>query len=188
MMFNCSIKFFGKKKLNMGTNSLETLSNKLRGLWMDIELRDMNPMKHPEDIAIWNIKRAETKCYQILSMVSDDFDQKKWNLLREKPLPNVETAYATMRWEKDQRYVMGSTKKDTEPSNIIFDVNIGYGFSVKTSLNGCDDCRNNEPIHQHTIIHRKRKAISQWRRWPKEHAVQSLWQVSSRQGQMLPIN
>lgn len=51
-------------------------------------------MKHPEFITIWNTKRAETKLYQFLNDVNDEFDQEKWDLLRENPLPEVESAYA----------------------------------------------------------------------------------------------
>lgn len=88
-------------------------------------------MKHPEDISIWNTKRAETKLYQFLNAVSNEFDQEKRDLLRENPLSEVETAYATIRSKRDRMYVMGATKRENEPLNVGSVPRIGSGFSAK---------------------------------------------------------
>lgn len=80
----------------------------MKRIWRDIELWDPNPMKHFEDIAIWNMKRVETKLYQFLHAVSDEFDQEKRDILRENQLPEFETTYATIRSERDRPQVMGT--------------------------------------------------------------------------------
>lgn len=72
--------------------------------------------------------------YRFLNSVSDEFDQKKRDLLREKSLPEVKIAYTTIRLEMDRRYVMRATKRETKLSNGGFVAGIGSGFSTKLSL------------------------------------------------------
>lgn len=107
-----------------GTDSLEVLYSKMQGLWRDIDLMDPNRAVCPTDIKSSNARRSETKLYQFLSAVGDEFDGEKRDLLKRIPLPGVEVAYSTIRSERNRRIVMGAAKRTNEPA----------GFGLGTGL------------------------------------------------------
>ncbi|XP_071717999.1 uncharacterized protein [Rutidosis leptorrhynchoides] len=79
--------------------SIEELWLKLQGIWGEIELRDPNPMEHPNDIIKYNNIRSEKKLFQFLNALDHKHDNIKRELLRLEPLPTVEGAYAAIRKE-----------------------------------------------------------------------------------------
>lgn len=91
-------------------------------------------MKCPKDITIWNKKkRPETKFYQFLNVVNNEFDQKKKDVLRKNLLPEVESAYATIRSKRDQRLIMGATRRDRKPTETS-GIDIGLSARAKISI------------------------------------------------------
>ncbi|XP_071704383.1 uncharacterized protein [Rutidosis leptorrhynchoides] len=95
--------------------SVEELWLKLQGIWGEIEMRDPNPMEHPNDIVKYNNIRFEQKLFQFLNALDQKHDNIKRELLRIEPLPSVEGAYAAIRKENAHQTIFG-TKTDI-PTN-----------------------------------------------------------------------
>lgn len=112
-------------------------------------------MKYSEDIAIWNTKRAKTKLYHFLPARNDEFDQEKWDILRESHLPEVESAYATIRSERDQWQVMSTRNRDTESRITLSDTKIGSDVSAKASFSS----KNSRSDENHSTIRHATGAI-----------------------------
>lgn len=58
-----------------------------------------NPMKCAADITISNTFIQKQRLYQFLAGLNEDLDKEKRDLLNLDPLPNLDTAYATIRRE-----------------------------------------------------------------------------------------
>ncbi|CAA0837053.1 Unknown protein [Striga hermonthica] len=124
--------------IRRGTDSIEDFFSKLQRLWRDIEQRQINPMRCPEDIAIFNQLRSEQKLYQFLAGVGEEFATDRRELLNQEPLPAVETAYATIRRERDRRTVMGHNEPSPAEasgigSGLKTQIQIGEGTAAKNS-------------------------------------------------------
>lgn len=92
---------------------------------MVIDGRDPNPMKDPEDIAIYNRKIQEMRLFQLLIVVDERFETLKMDLLKHDPLPSVEAAFAAI-WREDAR--MGIFRGI--PSEITSSLGIGFGLKL----------------------------------------------------------
>ncbi|XP_022030400.1 uncharacterized protein LOC110931309 [Helianthus annuus] len=105
--------------LRQGGDTLEDCWNKLQKIWMTIDRRDPNPMKHAEDIQIYNNKIQEQRLYQLLMAIDDKLEPIKRDILKKDPLPSVEAAYATVRREVARLNILkpGTTEID-RPSEI----------------------------------------------------------------------
>ncbi|XP_071695902.1 uncharacterized protein [Rutidosis leptorrhynchoides] len=88
--------------------SVEELWLKLQGIWGEIEMRDPNPMEHPNDIIKYNNIRSEQKLFQFLNALDQKHDNIKRELLRIEPLPSVEAAYAAIRKENAHQTIFGT--------------------------------------------------------------------------------
>ncbi|XP_071687473.1 uncharacterized protein [Rutidosis leptorrhynchoides] len=88
--------------------STEELWLKLQGIWGEIEIRDPNPMEHPNDIVKYNNIRSEQKLFQFLNALDYKHDNIKRELLRIDPLPTVEGAYAAIRKENAHQYIFNN--------------------------------------------------------------------------------
>lgn len=95
-----SLQIFDHKKLNslrQGKDTLEECWNKLQNIWMAIDRKDPNPMKETRDIHIHNKKIQEQRLYWLLIAIDDKLEPIKRDILKQDPLPSVETVYATIR-------------------------------------------------------------------------------------------
>ncbi|XP_071687201.1 uncharacterized protein [Rutidosis leptorrhynchoides] len=88
--------------------SVEELWLKLQGIWGEIEMRDPNPMEHPNDIIKYNNIRSKQKLFQFLNALDQKHDNIKRELLRIEPLPSVEAAYAAIRKENAHQTIFGT--------------------------------------------------------------------------------
>ncbi|XP_071688035.1 uncharacterized protein [Rutidosis leptorrhynchoides] len=88
--------------------SIEELWLKLQGIWGEIEMRDPNPMEHPNDIVKYNNIRSVQKLFQFLNALDHKHDNIKRELLRIEPLPTVEGAYAAIRKENAHQYIFNN--------------------------------------------------------------------------------
>ncbi|XP_071718218.1 uncharacterized protein [Rutidosis leptorrhynchoides] len=93
------------------SKSIEELWLQMQGIWGEIEMRDPNPMEHPNDIVKYNNIRSEQKLFQFLNALDRKHDNIKRELLRLEPLPTVEGAYAAIRKENAHQNIFG-TKTD----------------------------------------------------------------------------
>ncbi|XP_071704000.1 uncharacterized protein [Rutidosis leptorrhynchoides] len=94
-------------KIKQGNMNLEELWIRLQGIWGDLEIKDPNPMECAADITRYNKIRAEHKFFQFLNALDKKHDAIKRELLRLKPLPTAEEAYAVVRKEAAHRQILG---------------------------------------------------------------------------------
>ncbi|XP_057546216.1 uncharacterized protein LOC130825160 [Amaranthus tricolor] len=105
---------------------IEVFYGKLTTIWKEIDRRQPNPMKHTEDITIFNTFIQKQRLFQFLAGINDTFDKEKRDLLNQDPLPTVEIAYATIRREISRRGIMiQASSSGKHPSEI------GSGLAVK---------------------------------------------------------
>ncbi|KAJ9544663.1 hypothetical protein OSB04_024370 [Centaurea solstitialis] len=85
---------------------------------MSIDRRDPNPMKDPKDIQIYNKKTLEQRLYQLLTGVDEKMNPIKRDILKNDPLPTVETAYATIRREVARLNILKLGPSDSDLTEI----------------------------------------------------------------------
>ena len=91
-------------------------------MWKEIDRRMPNPMKHDDDITIFNSFIQRQRLYQFLAGINDT----RRDLLNQDPLPTVEKAYAAIRREINRRGIItDASSLGTSPSEI------GSGLMVK---------------------------------------------------------
>ena len=130
-IFDLSVK---TNKIQQGTDPIEKYYSKLFMLWKEIDRRQPNPMKDPNDIIIYNQLIQQNRLYQFLARIDDMFDKEGKDLLLQDPLPTMEEAYASIRREIMRHGIM---KK--EPSSDLDSSSIGGGFAVKGRTYWRDD-------------------------------------------------
>nr|GEW05322.1 putative Gag-polypeptide of LTR copia-type [Tanacetum cinerariifolium] len=109
--FNLHVKANDIKQNN---NSLEDFWISLQGIWGEIDRIDPNPMKCLEDIKTYSKIRSEQKLFQFLNAFDRRYEPIKREILRLKPLPSAEVAYATVRKEAAHQNILGATINDTQ--------------------------------------------------------------------------
>ncbi|XP_071719418.1 uncharacterized protein [Rutidosis leptorrhynchoides] len=98
--------------------SIEELWLKLQGIWGEIDIRDPNPMEHPNDIVKYNNIRSEQKLFQFLNSLDHKYVNIKRELLRTDPLPTVEGAYAAIRKENAHQFIFNNKTDALTQSGI----------------------------------------------------------------------
>ena len=86
--------------------SIEKYYNDLQGLWREIDFRRPNPMKCAIDIKSYNSMLQEERVYIFLDGLDDRLDLVRSDVLRLKPFPSIEQAYAYVRREDLRQSVM----------------------------------------------------------------------------------
>ena len=100
-------------------DSIEAFYSKLQDIWKEIDRRMPNPMKHAEDITLFNTFIQTQKFFQFLAGVNDSIDKDHRNLLNQDPLPTLDKAFATIRREIVRRGIItGASSSRTSPSEI----------------------------------------------------------------------
>ena len=88
-------------------------------MWKEIDRRMPNPMKHDDDITIFNSFIQRQRLYQFLAGINDTFYKERQDLLNQDPLPTVEKAYVTIRREINRRGIMTDASSfGNSPSEI----------------------------------------------------------------------
>ncbi|KAL3646989.1 hypothetical protein CASFOL_009161 [Castilleja foliolosa] len=64
-------------------------------------------MKSMEDITAWNTEKQEQRLFQFLHGLDDRFDLVKRDILKENPLPTVQSAYSSARLEESRLQILG---------------------------------------------------------------------------------
>ena len=93
-------------KIQQGTNTIETYYGKLLMIWKEIDRRQPNPMKDPDDIIVYNQLIQKNRLYQFLAGIHQTFDKDRRDLLLLDPLPTVEEAYASIKREVLRRGII----------------------------------------------------------------------------------
>ncbi|XP_057522436.1 uncharacterized protein LOC130802433 [Amaranthus tricolor] len=122
-IFDLTVK---TNKIQQGTDTIETYYSKLIMLWKEIDRRQPNPMKDPDDIIVYSQLIQKNRLYQFLAGIHQTFDKDRRDLLLLDPLPTVEEAYASIRREILRRGIM-----KTEPSLNVESPGSGGVFSAK---------------------------------------------------------
>ncbi|XP_057523601.1 uncharacterized protein LOC130803502 [Amaranthus tricolor] len=122
-IFDLTVK---ANKIEQRTDTLEKYYSNLITLWKEIDRRQPNPMKDPEDKVIYNQLTQKNRLYQFLAGVNETFDKERRDLLLQDPLPTAEEAYAFIRREIMRRGIM---KK--EPSSEVDSSGSGGVFAVR---------------------------------------------------------
>ena len=77
-IFDLTIK---TNKIQQGTDLIGRYYSKLLMLWKEIDRRQPNPMKDPNDIIIYNQLIQQNRLYQFLAGINDTFDKDRRDLL-----------------------------------------------------------------------------------------------------------
>lgn len=93
-------------QLKQFRNSIETYYHSLQGLWKEMDFRRPNPMTSPNDIEKHNQLVQEERVYTFLDGLDDHLDGIRADVLKTKPFPTVEQAYAMVRREENRKSVM----------------------------------------------------------------------------------
>jgi len=95
-------------QLKQASGSIEKYYNKLQGLWREIDFHRPNPMECTTDIQRYNSILQEERMYMFLDELDDRLDHVRSDVLRMKPFPSIEQAYAHIRREDLRQSVMVS--------------------------------------------------------------------------------
>lgn len=112
--------------LKQNHDSLEVFYGNLQTLWRAIDRRMPNPMKHAEDITIYNNIVQKQRLFQFLAGINDTLDKERRDILNLDPLPTLDKAFAIIRREMSRRGIMSSAST-SEPSSS----EIGSGLIVR---------------------------------------------------------
>ena len=93
-------------RLRQAGGPVEKYYNDLQGLWREIDFCRPNPMECVADIGRYNSLIQEERVYTFLDGLDDRLDQIRSDVLRMKPFPTVEEAYAYVRREDSRQSVM----------------------------------------------------------------------------------
>ncbi|KAL3644807.1 hypothetical protein CASFOL_009987 [Castilleja foliolosa] len=99
-------------RLQQGEQSIEKYYQAFTSLWREMDRRDHNDMETPGDILKLNRRIQTYRLYQFLHGANPKLDPVKRDLLKESPLPSVETAYAALRREASRVMIVNHTKKE----------------------------------------------------------------------------
>ena len=124
-MYDLTVK---ANTMKQNGDSIEVFFGKMSAIWKEIDRWVPNPMKHPEDITIYNEITQRQKLYQFLSGITETFDQDRTDILNKIPLPSVEEAYAIIRREVSRREILTGN-----PSSEYDSSGIGSGLNTKQS-------------------------------------------------------
>ncbi|XP_073123023.1 uncharacterized protein [Henckelia pumila] len=105
-------------RMRQAGGSIEKYYNDLQGLWREIDFRRPNPMKCIDDIKSYNSIVQEKRVYTFLDGLDDRLDHVRSDVLRLKPFPSIEQAYAHIRREDLRQSVMISGA-ETVPSGAV---------------------------------------------------------------------
>ena len=122
--FDLSVK---ASMLRQESDPIETFYGKLVTVWKEIDRRSPNPMKHAEDITIYNEIKQRERLYQFLAGVHDSLDKERRDLLLRDPIPTVEEAYSHVRREIIRRGIM----KGESSSGYVNPSDSGVGLASK---------------------------------------------------------
>ena len=89
-----------------------------------------DPMKHDDDITIFNSFIQRQRLYQFLVGINDNLDKERRDLLNQDPLSTLDKAYANIRRKTNWRGIM--TNASSSKTNPL---EIGSGLMVKHRLN-----------------------------------------------------
>ena len=92
--------------MKKNTDSIEVFYEKMVSIWKEIDRRVPNPMKHPEDITIFNEITQKQKLYRFLYGINETFDKDRRDILNILTLPSVEEAHASIRREISRRQIL----------------------------------------------------------------------------------
>ncbi|KAL3642077.1 hypothetical protein CASFOL_012892 [Castilleja foliolosa] len=115
-------------RLIQGDQTIERYYQICQSLWNEIDRRDPNNMETPNDMMKYNEKTQAFRLYQFLHGVDVKFDAVKRDLLKDIPLPSIETAYSALRREA-ARIVIINPKTRTD------DVGSGLANRNQTNFN-----------------------------------------------------
>ncbi|KAH6760951.1 hypothetical protein C2S51_017900 [Perilla frutescens var. frutescens] len=119
---------------NQENQTLEQYWNTLQGLWLAIDRRRPNPMKHDDDISAYNRIVQEHRLFDFLGGLDKRYDAARREVLHLEPLPSVESAYATIRKEAARIRILRSATSEIVDSPSSGD--IGTGLLSKTHGRG----------------------------------------------------
>ncbi|KAL3621366.1 hypothetical protein CASFOL_036278 [Castilleja foliolosa] len=101
-------------RLQQGEQSIEKYYQNCQAIWREIDRRDPNDMETPNDILKFNKRMQTFRLYQFLHGADLKFDSVKRDLLKETPLPTVETAYSALRREAARIVIVNHSAKSSD--------------------------------------------------------------------------
>ena len=131
-------------RMKQAGGSIEKYYNDLQGLWREIDFRRPNPMKCAIDIQSYNSILQEERVYTFLDGLDDRLDHVRSDVLRLKPFPSIEQAYAHIRREDLRQSVMISGAETVASGAVMAIKGVKSGSSSRSkghsSGNKCTHC------------------------------------------------
>ncbi|KAK8951274.1 hypothetical protein KSP39_PZI003194 [Platanthera zijinensis] len=112
--------------------SIEKYYNALQGLWREIDFRRPNPMKCAINIQNYNSMTQEERVYTFLDGLDDRLDHVRSDVLRLRPFPSIEQAYAHVRREDLRQSVMISGAEAVASGAVMAIKGVKSGQSQKS--------------------------------------------------------
>ncbi|KAK6911986.1 hypothetical protein RJ641_024079 [Dillenia turbinata] len=106
-------------RMRQDGGSIEKYYNDLQGLWREIDFRRSNPMQCAMDIQKYNSILQEERVYIFLDGLDDRLDNIRSDVLRLKPFPTIERAYAYVQREGTRQTVMTSSMENASNGAIM---------------------------------------------------------------------
>ncbi|KAL3616064.1 hypothetical protein CASFOL_040358 [Castilleja foliolosa] len=126
-------------RLIQGDQTIEKYYQICQSLWNEIDRRDPNNMETPNDMMKYNEKTQAFRLYQFLHGVDVKFDAVKRDLLKDIPLPSIETAYSALRREAARIIIINPPAKNDD---------VVTGLSTRNQTNRTSS--NNKPAKPKT--------------------------------------
>ncbi|CAO2817531.1 unnamed protein product [Amaranthus hypochondriacus] len=120
--------------IKQNNDIVESYFMKLNTIWKEIDRRMPNPMKHDEDITIFNNYIQTQRLYQFLAGLDDSLDKERRDLLNPVPLPTLDMAYAAIQREILRRGIMNHTSSSGQNPSEIGCGLIAHRRSERSSL------------------------------------------------------
>lgn len=109
-------------------------------------------MECTKDIKTFSNIRSESKLYQFLASIGDEFDTEKRDMIKDDPKLTLEEAYARIRTKIHQRLVMESENQPSVPISTITS-GLGVGLTVNPSRWTTGGCRQSHKQNRSGILH-----------------------------------
>ncbi|CAA0814578.1 Unknown protein [Striga hermonthica] len=114
-------------KMSQEDQTLEEFWSELHNIWNEIDQRDPNPLECcDKGILTYQKIISQKRLYQFLVGLNPQLDGIRRDILKEKPNPSPEVAFATVKREAARLHIMQPV-----PNSGGLDPNIGVGLGVK---------------------------------------------------------
>lgn len=113
--------------IKQGDMDLENYYRKIHGIWINIDRCQKQPVKCcDKGVEEFREYTNQRRLFKFLAGLNSNYESIRRDILKEDPLPSVETAYGIVKREATRRHIMPSETVTLEPTQG----EIGYGYAA----------------------------------------------------------